>query len=161
MEEKAKKRGGNNNDDGPAAKAALAAENIPDSQRVKSAIAIDKEIRKQLKKPEGELTKADLEKVKFLIFNGDDLKGLENLTQLVELRSNFNAISDVSALKELKQLKELDLNHNQISDVSPLKELKQLKYLRLFNNPTLTKAQIAELQKALPKCSVIGSNPTK
>ena len=36
----------------------------------------------------------------------------------------------------------------------------QLKRLMLEGNPDLTKAQIAELQKALPKC-LINSNPTK
>ena len=36
----------------------------------------------------------------------------------------------------------------------------QLTKLNLQNNPDLTKAQIAELQKVLPKCE-IGSNPKK
>jgi Leucine-rich repeat (LRR) protein len=63
-------------------------------------------------------------------------------------------------LKELKQLTVLVLVGNQISDVSALKELKQLKKLYLQNNPDLTKTQIAELQKALPKCD-IQHNATK
>ena len=41
-----------------------------------------------------------------------------------------------------------------------LEKLTQLKMLRLENNPDLTKAQINQLQKALPKCE-IDSNPTK
>ena len=41
-----------------------------------------------------------------------------------------------------------------------LEKLTQLKGLFLTNNPDLTKTQIAELQKALPKCK-IHSNPTK
>ena len=40
-----------------------------------------------------------------------------------------------------------------------LEKLTKLDALWLTNNPDLTKAQIAELQKALPKC-VIESNPT-
>ena len=36
----------------------------------------------------------------------------------------------------------------------------QLKELNLFSNPDLTKAQIAKLQKALPKCKIL-SNPKK
>jgi len=32
--------------------------------------------------------------------------------------------------------------------------LKLLTYLNLGDNPDLTKAQIAELQKALPKCKI-------
>jgi hypothetical protein len=39
-------------------------------------------------------------------------------------------------------------------------KLTQIKRLNLTNNPDLTKAQIDELQKALPKCRII-SNPTK
>ena len=39
-------------------------------------------------------------------------------------------------------------------------KLNQLTWLRFKNNPALTKAQIAELQKALPKCNIV-SNPTK
>ena len=35
-----------------------------------------------------------------------------------------------------------------------LERLTQLKLLNLSNNPDLTKAQIAELQKALPKCEI-------
>jgi hypothetical protein len=44
--------------------------------------------------------------------------------------------------------------------VKGLEKLTHLDLLEIFNNPALTKAQIAELQKALPKCS-IGSNPKK
>jgi antitoxin component YwqK of YwqJK toxin-antitoxin module len=81
--------------------------------------AIEAAIRKELKKPTGELTKADLEKV----------------TRL--------GISD-----------------NQLTDVKGLKKLTKLKFLYLYRNPDLTKAQIAELQKALPKCRIF-SNPKK
>ena len=48
-----------------------------------SAKVIEAEIRRQLKKPKGELTKADLEKVKRLNLQGNkltDVKGLEKLT---------------------------------------------------------------------------------
>ncbi len=39
-----------------------------------------------------------------------------------------------------------------------LEKLTQLRGLHLCNNPDLTKAQIAELKKALPKCGFY-SNP--
>jgi len=38
--------------------------------------------------------------------------------------------------------------------MSPLKELTELRRLHLVDNPGLTKALIAELQKALPRCRV-------
>jgi hypothetical protein len=44
--------------------------------------------------------------------------------------------------------------------VKDLEKLTHLTELYLEDNPGLTKAQIAELQKALPKCK-IHSNPTK
>ena len=42
-----------------------------------------------------------------------------------------------------------------------MEKLTQLTKLYLDNNPDLTKAQIDELKKALPKCPYIISNPTK
>jgi len=42
-----------------------------------------------------------------------------------------------------------------------LENLTQLTRLYLRSNPDLTKAQIDELKKALPKCPYIISNPTK
>jgi len=38
--------------------------------------------------------------------------------------------------------------------VKKLENLTQLRSLYLNDNPDLTKAQIAELQKALPKCKI-------
>jgi len=60
----------------------------------------------------------------------------------------------------LTQLEFLHLNNNQLTSVKGLEKLNQLKELNLVNNRNLTKAQIAELQKALPKCKIT-SNPTK
>ena len=168
---------------------------------LQEAVEIEAAIRKTLKKPEGELTMADLGKVTRLSFYNEqisdmfvfkeliqlkslmlqickisDVSALKELTQLKELYLNGNAIRDVSALKELTQLtqldlsgnkltsvkgldkltqlKVLDLESNEIRDVSALKELTQLKLLSLSGNPDLTKAQIDQLQKALPKCKI-------
>jgi len=84
-----------------------------------SAKVIETAIRKAAKKPTGELTKVDYEKVK-----------------------------------------SLSIYSKQLTDVKGLEKLTQLRRLHLRDNPDLTKAQIAELQKALPNCEII-SNPTK
>jgi len=63
-------------------------------------------------------------------------------------------------LEKLTQLEGLNLNVNRLTDVKGLEKLTNLSKLRLQNNPDLTKAQIDQLQKALPKCK-ISSNPTK
>jgi len=148
-------------------------------------VKIEKEIRTRIKKPTGELTKADLEKVTELSLNRSqltDVKGLEKLTQLKSLYLSQNKLTDVKGLEKLTELTELWLYENQLTDVKGLEKLTQLTWLMLQNNkltdvtglekltkltrlsleinPDLTKAQIDELQKALPKCK-IKHNPTK
>ena len=145
--------------------------------------------RKSLKyigeSPTGKLTQADLEKVTELELDDKqltsvkglekltqleslhlphnkltDVKGLENLTQLKELPLDDNQLTDVKGLENLTQLEGLWLPRNQLTDVKGLKKLTRLTELDLIGNPDLTKAQIDELQKALPKCE-IKSNPKK
>ena len=129
-----------------------------------SAKVIEAAIRKSIKKPEGELTKADLEKVTWLNLYDNrltDVKGLEKLTELTLLNLDDNKLTDVKGLEKLTQLKTLNLSGNKLTEVPKgLEKLTKLKFLVLNNNPDLTKAQIAELQKALPKC-VIYSDPKK
>jgi len=124
---------------------------------------VEKAIRNDLKKSTSELTKADLEKVTFLVLNKNrltDISALAELTQLKRLQLSNNQLTDVNALAGLNQLKYLALNDNQLTDIRPLAELTKLKWLYLNRNPDLTKAQIDELKKALPKCKIV-SNPKK
>ena len=102
---------------------------------------VEKVIRAQLKKPTGELTQADLEKVPGLSLESHQL-------------------TDVKDLEKLPQLKALDLSSNKLTSVNGLEKLTQLMMLNLEDNPDLTKAQIDRLWKALPKCNIF-SNPTK
>ena len=146
---------------------------------------LEKAIRKEIEKPTGELTKADLEKVTKLSLDRNqmtdvkglekltklkgldlsdnkltDVKGLEKLTQLTLLGLGNNKLTDVKDLENLKQLESLNLVGNKLTDVKDLENLTQLTELWLKDNPDLTKAQIAELKKALPECKIL-SNPTK
>ena len=145
---------------------------------------IEKSIREELKKPTGNLTKADLEKVTMLILYGiqlTDVKGLEKFTQLEGLLLNANQLTSVKGLEKLTKLEELFLSANQLTDVKGLENLTKLKRLylasnqltsvkgleklvhltelRLLNNPAITKAQIDELKKALPKCRIVSDQP--
>jgi Leucine-rich repeat (LRR) protein len=121
--------------------------------------AIERAIRSEIGKSKGELTAADLAKVTKLPALTE--KKISNLTRLKDLpslrllRLSFNEINDLGPLKELEQLIVLELDSNQITDVSALKGLKQLRRLNLAWNPDLTKAQIQQLQNALPNCSII------
>ena len=144
---------------------------------------IESKIRDRAGKSTGKLTKADLEKVTTLNLDSIILtevkelekltqlqklvlqynqltkipKGLENLTQLGSLNLDHNRLTDV---KGLEKLTELSLGGNELTNVKGLENLTQLRELFLLNNLDLTKAQIAELQKALPNCKIT-SNPTK
>ena len=89
-----------------------------------------------------------------------DIKALETLTQLKHLNINNNQLTSLKGLENLTQLRFLGLNSNQLTDVKCLENLTQLTQLNLQDNPDLTKAQIDELQKALPNCYIL-SNPVK
>ena len=62
---------------------------------------------------------------------------------------------------DLEKVTRLHLYYNKLTEVpKDLEKLTQLKSLDLYGNPDLTKAQIAELQKALPNCEIF-NDPTK
>ena len=111
-----------------------------DSEEAKAAVVINApppERSLEVQFLDGELKKADLEEVTKLNLDG---------YQLTELPKN---------LENLTQLKVLVLSKNQLTKLPKgLEKLTQLMSLNLKDNPDLTKAQIAELQKALPKCKI-------
>ena len=99
---------------------------------------VEREIRRQLGKPEGELTKTDLGKVKELILSGTKLTdaGLEDVAKV-------------------KNLSKLSLQVNDITDTG-LKEvakLTQLERVQLYET-NVTEEGVADLQKALPDCKI-------
>ena len=84
-----------------------------------SAKVIEAAIRKKIKKPTGELTKADYEKVTRLRLNDNRLtavKGLEKLTQLTRLLLHNNYLTEARSLENLTQLKELSTLYDAWSD---------------------------------------------
>ena len=61
-------------------------------------------------------------------------------------------------LGKLNQLTNLNLNDNKLASVKGLRKLTHLKRLDVYNNPNVTKAQIDQLQKALPKCKIVSDH---
>ena len=121
---------------------------------------IEKAIRKELKKPIGELTKADLIKIKHLNLRGKELTDLRSLTGLSELEVlslGNNKVEDLSALKHLSKLKELRLDGNRLNNINTLPELDHLNALFLENNTISDLRPILRL-KSLTNLSVGGYN---
>ena len=104
--------------------------------------------------------------------NLSDIKGIERLQQVEELRlfacgvtdlsplaalPNLNSlrllcstVSDLSPLTELPTLEELEINFCLVEDISPLLELKELKHVALYGNPLSVAAsseQLAQLRE--------------
>ena len=140
---------------------------------------IETVIRRELKKPEGEITVQDMAKLRSFnlhvrgvtdisplkgAINMDwleihvctisDLTALAGMKNLKKLYAWDNRISDLSPLAGLTNLRHIGLSGNQITDLSPLAGLKQLSELRLKDIPKLTRAEIDKLQKALPNCKI-------
>ncbi|MEM7738812.1 MAG: leucine-rich repeat domain-containing protein, partial [Deinococcota bacterium] len=85
--------------------------------------ALEEAIRDELEKFEGDLTEADLRKLRFLdasLADVADLSGLEKAVNLEELLLYDNQISDLSPIETLLNLTELDIAGNRISDLGPL-----------------------------------------
>ncbi len=126
--------------------------------------ALEKEVRRKAAKPEGELTLADLRKVRSVdltrsttdiesldacIFpqlsslhqlyigkgNITDLNPIKGLTKLEGLRISMNPVSDVAPLSAMLAMDRLDLGRTQVRDLGPLKKMTKLTELMLDDTP--------------------------
>ena len=107
--------------------------------------ALEKLIRDNLGKTEGEITVEELESIEVIVpgyYRGisdiSDLKYCKNLKKLVfpsDDRRPMTTLKQIDALSELTELKELTLTYNRVlSDISPLAKLKKLEVLDLSGN---------------------------
>lgn len=136
----------------------------PGSKPVFADAALEKEVRRKAEKTEGELTLADVRKVRSVdltrsgaeiesldpcafplltslhhlyIGRGSitDLTPIKSLTKLEGLRISMNPVSDISALAGMLQMDRLDLGRTQVRDLSPLKKMTKLTELMLDDTP--------------------------
>lgn len=64
--------------------------------------------------------------------SGEDLRGLENLTSLTELKiRNADNLKDISALANLTNLTHLEISDSDLTDISAIENLTNLTYLKL------------------------------
>ena len=116
---------------------------------------VEKAVREELEKPEGELTKADLAKVTVVYFNGTKitdagLKELPKLQQLERLSLRGTKITDacLKDIAKLQQLERLYLGSPNITDagLKELAKLQQLEWLHL-SRTQITDASLKDLAK--------------
>ena len=89
--------------------------------------------------------------------------GKKSLDPILEkaVRSELKKPTGKLTEADLKKVTYLLLYDNQLTELPRgLEKLTQLTYLNIINNPDLTRAQLDELKKALPKCDFY-ANPTK
>lgn len=146
----------------PAEKKAVVC--APGSKPTFTDPALEKEVRRKAGKAEGELTLADVRKVRSVdltragvelesldpcalplltglhhLYVGrgsiTDLTPIKGLTKLEGLRLSMNPVSDISALAGMLQMDRLDLGRTQVRDLSPLKKMSKLTELMLDDTP--------------------------
>jgi hypothetical protein len=133
---------------------------------------VENEIRRHLRKPEGELSGEDLRAIRKINLTGKqiqdltlvaqmfalrdlnlsdnklaDVSELEMLTQLEVLRLHFNRLDNLDALSELTRLHQLDVGHNLIADTRAISQLPRLTHLTLRHNLITDLAPLGKLRR--------------
>lgn len=135
---------------------------------------VEEAVRFKLQKPKGDITKAELGKIRSLnlsqmqvdeldicllphmkdlreLFLGrgelDDLSPIAGLTKLQSLRASMNRVRDLSPLSGMADMDRLDLGLTQASDLKPLSGMTKLTELQLDDTPVEDVAPLAKLTK--------------
>ena len=106
-----------------------------------------------VKKDVAEITRLDAEDLSIY-----DLTGIEQLSNLTNLRLPRNNITNLKPLSRLKKLRSLNITNNNISDLSPLNELNNLKVLFVAANDIGTLRLAPKILKKLEILSIAGNN---
>jgi len=120
---------------------AYASTSTPQAASIIKDKNLENVIRKEIKKPKGNLTMADLARVKKLNAAGKgikDLKGIENCYNIVDLRLENNKFTEINMLcsgigsiRGLEKIKTLCLDNNSIGDIGSLMTLNSLENLSI------------------------------
>jgi internalin A len=150
-------------------------EDCPKSGAVEfESSAFEAEVRKKIGKESGEISRADLGKLRALnvssvkleqldpcvfphmrnlkeLYLGpgeyDDLSPLAGLTHLESLRASISQVKDIAPLAEMVQLDRLDLGRTRVADLTPLANMKGLTELQLDDTQVEDLTPLAKLGK--------------
>jgi len=98
---------------------------------------LEKIVREEIQKPEGDILKEDVDDVKHLTGNSlgiISLQGIQCFSSLETLDLMDNNISSITPLGELINLRVIKLNYNDIVSVSSLADIESLEHISLINN---------------------------
>jgi|GEM_PF-873594 len=99
--------------------------------------SLEKAVREEIGKPEGNITHQDIESIDYLNLYDKSVKyldGLEHFKHLYNLDLSYNQIEDLSPLSSLTSIHILNLDSNNIKNIDPLKNISSLEFLNLSNN---------------------------
>ena len=113
-----------------------------------SHAAIIASIRERIRKPEGELTQADYDRVTFLNLQGKglvDISPIRKLTRLKQLRLDYNDLTDISPLASAVGIDKLELTGNRLKSLAPVANMKTLRWLTFARNEVADLSRLAGL----------------
>jgi internalin A len=146
--------------------------------------ALEAQVRLKTAKEKGDVTVADLAKVKSInlsqskvdeldpcifphfknmkeLFLGpgkvEDLSPIAGLKNLEALRASLNRVSDLKPLSELSKMDRLDLGHTRVMDITPLANLTELSDLQLDDTAVSDLKALSECKK-LERLSIQRTN---
>ncbi len=135
---------------------------------------VEEAVRFKLQKPNGDITKAELIKIRSLnlsqmqvdeldicllphmkdlreLFLGrgelNDLSPIAGLTKIQSLRASMNRVRDLSPLAGMTNMDRLDLGLTQVADLKPLSGMTKLTELQLDDTPVEDVSPLAKLTK--------------
>jgi internalin A len=146
--------------------------------------ALEAQVRLKAAKPKGDVSVADLGKVRSLnlsqskvdeldpcifphftnlkeLFLGagklDDLGPIAGLKNLESLRASLNRVTDLKPLEKLSKMDRLDLGHTKVTDLTPLSGLTAMTELQLDDTPVADLKPLASCTK-LERLSIQRTN---
>ena len=124
---------------------------------IDSAGIIRAQIAKTLHKRLGQLTQADLGKVRELSLMGQYISDISYLARLPHLESldiSFTYVDTVEPLLNCRNLRRLDISDTHVRDISPLQHLPELRTLSMWDL-WLAREHIDDLKEKLPSLEVV------
>ena len=144
----------------------------PELVQLESDRGMEEEVRRMLRKAQGEITPEELATIQELNLSGSQVRdltllkhmpelrvlqlddnrltnisGLKPISSIEVLRLQFNSLDDLDDIMHLKQLQDLDAGHNRLTHADAFLELSELERLVLKHNRIESVGPLGKLEK--------------